>query len=95
MEGWYRDDWGPHQNLWECRGNTEDAGNLNPLDDRILMDCDMGKGASGGPWVIESAENGAQLIGAASHGSTLGPIIYSSEHGLIASAILDSINAAA
>lgn len=47
VEGWYRDDWGPHQNLWECRGNTEDAGNLNPFDDRLMMDCVMGRGCLG------------------------------------------------
>ncbi|MER5184440.1 hypothetical protein ABT009_40025 [Streptomyces sp. NPDC002896] len=82
-----------------CYGNAEDYANLNPLDDRIKMDCDMGKGASGGPMVIASDESGLQIIGANSHyigdastGERANDDLLSSEHGVRAANVIAAVN---
>ncbi|MFE4536576.1 trypsin-like serine peptidase [Streptomyces scopuliridis] len=85
--------------MMACYGNAEDYANFNPFDNRIKMDCDMGKGASGGPMLIASEASGIQIIGANSHyladSSTKERInddLLSSEHGVRAANVIDAVN---
>lgn len=74
-----------------CTGDTVDATDFLPLDDRLEMDCDMGKGASGGPMVNMDA----QIVGANSHVDATprdNDNLYSSEHGDNAVAVINRIN---
>lgn len=77
-----------------CTGNVVDAANLNPFDDRLEMDCDMGSGASGGPM----ATTEGQIVGANSHvevddsGERINDNLYSSNHGSQAVAVINRIN---
>ncbi|MFF4758432.1 hypothetical protein [Streptomyces sp. NPDC001292] len=64
-EGYKRTDMDGFKQFY-CTGNAEDASDWNPLDDRVKVDRDMGKGASGGP--IATTE--AQIISANSHYET-------------------------
>ncbi|MEU2364106.1 trypsin-like serine peptidase [Streptomyces noursei] len=77
-----------------CTGHTEDATDLLPLDDRLLMRCDMGHGSSGGPM----ANTDGQIIGANSHGEDDGDghpasdKLFSSAHQDNAVAVINKIN---
>ncbi|MFE7127521.1 trypsin-like serine peptidase [Streptomyces sp. NPDC057617] len=77
-----------------CTGNAEDAFDWNPLDNRVKIDCDMGRGASGGP--IFTTE--AQIISANSHYESENDTrrnddLFGSEHGDQAVAVINEINA--
>ncbi|MFE7565518.1 trypsin-like serine peptidase [Streptomyces sp. NPDC057539] len=85
--------------MYFCYGNAEDNANFNPLDNRIKMDCDMGKGASGGPLVIASEASGIQIVGANSHylgdtttGERANDDLLSSEHGVRAVNVINAVN---
>ncbi|MFA7768243.1 hypothetical protein [Streptomyces sp. NRRL S-448] len=64
----------------------QQAGDLNPLDQRLQMGRDMGGGASGGP-MIKNFTGSAQIVGVNSHrytdssGGWLDNRLFSSEHG--------------
>lgn len=79
-----------------CHGNTVDASNFNPLDQRLEMDCEMGHGASGGPLVKDLATD-ARIVGANSHRSTddagnwADNHLYSSEHGAYAVSVYNAL----
>lgn len=79
-----------------CTGPTIDASNLNPLDQRLQMNCDMGGGASGGPMVKNFTGN-AQIVGVNSHryknssGGWLDNRMFSSEHGSQAVAVYNAV----
>ncbi|MFV2028176.1 hypothetical protein O7543_17205 [Solwaraspora sp. WMMA2080] len=80
-----------------CEGDTTDAANLNPFDNRIQMNCDMGGGASGGPMAI-NVSSSPTIVGTNSHryADSLGNYadirLFSSNHSLIASALINHIN---
>lgn len=74
-----------------CQGDTSDADDWYPFDNRLAIDCDMGHGASGGPFLAGVDDGNAQIVGTHSH-RTGGLEIYSSEHGEQAEAVLDLIN---
>ncbi|MFB6984342.1 hypothetical protein [Streptomyces scopuliridis] len=85
--------------MMACYGNAEEYANLDPFDDRIKMDCDMSKGASGGPMLIASEASGIQIIGANSQylaDSTTKERINDdhlpSEHGVRAANVIDAVN---
>ncbi|MEV6424759.1 hypothetical protein [Streptomyces sp. NPDC051662] len=85
--------------MYFCYGNAEDNANFNPLDNRIEMDCDMGRGASGGPLVIASEASGIQIVGANSHylgdtttGERANDDLLSSEHGVRAVNVINAVN---
>lgn len=69
-----------------CHGNAVDAGNWNPFDDRLKLECDMGHGASGGPMIADFGGN-SQIVGTNSHrladknGKWAENSMYSSNHG--------------
>ncbi|MFF2938754.1 trypsin-like serine peptidase [Streptomyces niveus] len=92
-EGYNRTDMDAFTHFY-CTGNAEDAFDWNPLDDRVKIDCDMGRGASGGP--IFTTE--AQIISANSHyesedGVTrLNDDLFGSEHGDQAVGVINEIN---
>ncbi|MGW2767359.1 trypsin-like serine peptidase [Streptomyces sp. NPDC001275] len=93
-EGYNRTDMDGFKQFY-CTGNAEDASNWNPLDDRVKVDCDMGKGSSGGP--IATPE--AQIISANSHYETeadgvtrKNDDLFGSEHGGNAVAVINEIN---
>ncbi|MFJ5593271.1 trypsin-like serine peptidase [Streptomyces noursei] len=93
-EGYKRTDMDGFKQFY-CTGNAEDASDLNPLDDRVKVDCDMGRGASGGP--IATTE--AQIISANSHyeveadGVTRkNDDLFGSEHGDQAVFVINEIN---
>lgn len=77
-----------------CTGDVVDAANLNPFDNRLEMDCDMGHGASGGPM----ATTEGQIVGANSHvelddnDERINDNLYSSDHGSQAIAVINRIN---
>jgi V8-like Glu-specific endopeptidase len=80
--------------LMYCQGNTEDALPFIFLDNRLKMDCDMGKGSSGGPFLIGYPQNN-QIVGANSH--TQGDPrsnddLFSSEHANHAIAVINAVN---
>ncbi|MEW2402353.1 hypothetical protein [Streptomyces sp. NPDC046862] len=74
-----------------CQGDTVDASDWNPLDDRLAIDCDMGHGASGGPFLTGVDDDNVQIVGTHSHRAD-GLEIYSSEHGDQAEAVIDLVN---
>ncbi|MFD8543179.1 trypsin-like serine protease [Streptomyces sp. NPDC059649] len=79
-----------------CYGNTVDASNGNPLDQRLEMDCEMGHGASGGP-MVKNLTHGARIVGVNSHrngdshGNWTDNHLYSSEHGAYAVSVYKSL----
>ncbi|MFF9870147.1 trypsin-like serine peptidase [Streptomyces sp. NPDC013953] len=81
-----------------CRGKTIDAGNLNPLDNRLRLTCDMGHGSSGGPMAAAYGTGKPQIVGVNSHrdadknGKWTKPYMYSSNHGKTAVAVIDLVN---
>jgi hypothetical protein len=86
-------------NMMYCFGNAEDAEDWWPWDDRIELDCDMGRGASGGPMVIGAPDGDVQIVGANSHregdddGNFTSIDLYSSEHGDHAVSLVEEVNA--
>ncbi|MGI5466559.1 trypsin-like serine peptidase [Streptomyces sp. CA-132043] len=93
-EGYHRTDMDGFKQFY-CTGNAEDAFDWNPLDDRVKVDCDMGKGASGGP--IATTEG--QIVSVNSHYETLDDEVtrknddlFGSEHMDKAVAVIDEIN---
>ncbi|MFI6231112.1 hypothetical protein ACIBCR_27815 [Micromonospora echinospora] len=81
-----------------CEGNTSDADNLNPFDDRLRLSCDMGGGASGGPLVINVGSSNIQIVGTNSHrnvdnnGNYNNNWLYSSNHGGTAASVINAVN---
>lgn len=81
-----------------CEGNTVDAANFNPFDDRLKLDCDMGHGASGGPMAIGIGSSNIQIIGVNSHrdadsnGNFINNWQYSSNHGSTAASVINAVN---
>ena len=97
VEGYQRTDL-TGERLMYCAGDTTDASFLNPLDDRIKIDCDMGKGSSGGPFVW-GPQNDPRIVGASSHHEAdkdtqqrVSDDLFSSEHGAYAAAVINSAN---
>lgn len=97
-EGYKRTDF-DGEYMYYCTGNAEDYANFNPFDNRIKMDCDMGKGSSGGPLVISSEASGVQIVGANSHalkdattGQRINDDLLSSEHGVRAVNVINAVN---
>lgn len=93
-EGFHRTDMDAFTHFY-CTGNAEDAFDLNPLDDRVKVDCDMGKGASGGPILTTDG----QLVSANSHYEAeddnvtrKNDDLFGSEHGDQAVAVINEIN---
>lgn len=86
---------GDHQMY--CYGNTVDASDFNPLDDRLQMDCDMGNGSSGGP-MVKNLTTSPQIVGNNSHrytddsGEWADIHLFSSEHGPQAVAVYEAVN---
>lgn len=80
-----------------CEGNTADAANGNPLDNRLRMACDMGHGASGGPMAINVGTS-PQIMGTNSHRAVdtndnfIDNWLNSSNHGLVATALIRYVN---
>ncbi|MFJ9591000.1 trypsin-like serine peptidase [Streptomyces acidicola] len=77
-----------------CQGNTEDAFPFNFLDNRLKMDCDMGQGSSGGPFLTGISQD-IKIVGANSH--TAGDPrssddLFSSEHANHAIAVINAVN---
>ncbi|MFI1826181.1 trypsin-like serine peptidase [Streptomyces sp. NPDC020412] len=100
-EGYKRTDLDAER-MMACYGNAEDNANFNPFDNRIKMDCDMGKGSSGGPMAVQSSTSGIQIIGANSHyladattNQRINDDLLSSEHGVRAANVIDAVNAGA
>ncbi|MFJ8697531.1 hypothetical protein [Streptomyces roseolilacinus] len=88
------------ERLMYCAGDTTDASFLNPFDDRIKIDCDMGEGASGGPYVW-GPQNDPRIVGATSHYEAdkdtkqrVSDDMFSSEHGTYAAAVINTANGA-
>ncbi|MFF2661084.1 trypsin-like serine peptidase [Kitasatospora sp. NPDC058032] len=81
-----------------CHGNAVDAGNWNPLDNRLKLACDMGGGASGGPMIINFGVN-SQIVGTNSHriaddhNQWVENYLYSSNHGGNAAGVINWLNA--
>ncbi|MDN0194539.1 hypothetical protein [Streptomyces sp. S.PNR 29] len=100
-EGYQRTDMDGEQMMY-CYGNTEDAQPFWPLDDRLKMDCDMGKGASGGPMFIGALGGNPQIVGANSHyesdattGERISDDLFSSLHDANAVAVINEVDASA
>ncbi|MEV6201361.1 hypothetical protein AB0M64_15440 [Streptomyces sp. NPDC051771] len=95
-EGYQRSDL-DGERLMYCAGDTTDAFPLNPFDDRIKLDCDMGRGVSGGAFVW-GPQNDPRIVGAASHvalddaGRRVSDDLFSSEHGSYAAAVINTVN---
>ncbi|GAA2789476.1 peptidase [Kitasatospora paracochleata] len=85
------------EQMMYCHGNVTDAGNWNPLDDRLQMNCDMGHGSSGGPIVTDLGGN-SQIIGTNSHrhadsnGNWTDNYLFSSNHGSDAAGVINWLN---
>ncbi|MFI8996803.1 trypsin-like serine peptidase [Streptomyces sp. NPDC053542] len=79
-----------------CAGDTVDASEWNPLDERLQMDCDMGGGASGGP-MVKNLVSAPQIVGTNSHrnvdpsGNYTDNHLFSSEHGAQAAAVYRAV----
>ncbi|MFE3140734.1 trypsin-like serine peptidase [Streptomyces scopuliridis] len=83
--------------LMYCYGNTEDAFPGFPLDNRLKMDCDMGRGSSGGPFLTGNLED-IKIVGANSHTNGAGTDrqnddLFSSEHANHAIGVINAVNA--
>ncbi|MEV0175719.1 trypsin-like peptidase domain-containing protein [Streptomyces sp. NPDC050803] len=84
-EGYNRTDLTGERMMY-CYGDTVDAFSWNPLDDRMSMDCDMGGGSSGGPWIEGKNSTDPRIIGTVSHheedeaGNRISDNQFSSEH---------------
>ncbi|MFF6888746.1 trypsin-like serine peptidase [Streptomyces sp. NPDC012421] len=97
-EGYQRSDL-DGERLMYCAGDTTDAFPINPFDDRIKFDCDMGRGVSGGPFVW-GPQNDPRIVGAASHvalddaDQRISDDLFSSEHGSHAAALINTANGA-
>jgi hypothetical protein len=82
--------------MMHCEGNTVDAANLNPLDDRLQMSCDMGSGSSGGPFVRDVL-TGPRIVGTNSHryvntsGAYTDNRLFSSNHYGHATAVINGL----
>ncbi|MDO0938955.1 trypsin-like serine protease [Streptomyces sp. DG2A-72] len=96
-EGYNRTDLNAERMMY-CYGDTVDAGPWNPLDDRMSMDCDMGKGASGGPMIEGKNTSDPRIIGAISHyvtddaGDRNSDDLFSSEHDSKAANTMSAAN---
>ncbi|MFF4349530.1 trypsin-like serine peptidase [Streptomyces sp. NPDC001530] len=97
-EGYNRTDLNAERMMY-CYGNTVDAGPWNPFDDRMSMDCDMGKGSSGGPMIEGKSSTDPRIIGANSHyqtddaGNRNSDDLFSSEHDSKAGNTMSAANA--
>lgn len=80
-----------------CEGNTVDAANGNPLDNRLQIFCDMGGGSSGGP-LVRDILTSPRIIGTNSHrylntnGGYLDNRLFSSNHRGNATAVINGLN---
>ncbi|MEV5610412.1 hypothetical protein [Streptomyces sp. NPDC052225] len=97
-DGYHRTDMTGERMMF-CHGDTEDAVDWWPLDDRLKMDCDMGHGASGGPMFTGALSGNPQIVGANSHfeadastGERLNDDLFSSQHDVLASNVIDKAN---
>lgn len=82
----------PDDQLFYCQDNTEDA-SIWGWDERLQIVCDMGAGASGGPWLddLDTTTGGGYIVGSSSHNYDPDPNdddngwpdqhLYSSNHG--------------
>ncbi|MPY61933.1 trypsin-like serine peptidase [Streptomyces spongiae] len=84
-------DFADGRRMMSCQGDTSDASNWNPLDDRLGIDCDMGHGSSGGPFLDGVDDGDIQIVGTHSHRAG-GLEVYSAEHGDRAEAVIDLVN---
>ncbi|MFF9017364.1 trypsin-like serine peptidase [Streptomyces sp. NPDC014870] len=98
MQGYQRADLDGTRQMY-CMGGTTDASPLNPFDDRIKLDCDMGQGASGGPYAVQAGPNDPRIVGTGSHyemdRDTMQRVsddLFSSEHGSHAAALINTAN---
>ncbi|MFE5485173.1 trypsin-like serine peptidase [Streptomyces sp. NPDC056527] len=98
VEGYNRSDLDGERPMY-CVGDTTDASSLNPFDDRIKIDCDMGEGSSGGAYVWGENQADPRIVGAISHSEkdrdTLQRVnddLFSSEHGSYAAAVINMAN---
>ncbi|MFD3946366.1 hypothetical protein [Streptomyces sp. NPDC058579] len=98
MQGYKRADLDGMRQMY-CMGNTTDASPLNPFDDRIKLDCDMGQGSSGGPFAIQAGPNDPRIVGTNSHYDAdkdtrqrVSDDLFSSEHGSHAAAVINMAN---
>ncbi|MEU6877278.1 hypothetical protein [Streptomyces sp. NPDC046712] len=99
-EGYHRTDMDAERMMY-CRGNTEDADPWWPTDDRLKIDCDMGKGASGGPMFIGLLAYNPQIIGSNSHvhedattGERVTDDLFSATHDANAVGVINTVNGA-
>ncbi|MFJ5901409.1 trypsin-like serine peptidase [Streptomyces sp. NPDC093064] len=92
-EGYKRPEFNAERMMF-CYGETVDAGPWNPLDDRMSMDCDMGHGSSGGPWIENKNTGDPRIIGTISHheDSAAGRKQFSSEHDSKAANTISTAN---
>ncbi len=73
-------------NLWYCQGEVEGESIFN---DTMEAQCDMGRGASGGPWVedLQTSRGWGYIIGSSSHrdgdenGNFINNSLYAAESG--------------
>lgn len=95
--GYHRDDLNAERMMF-CYGDTVDAGPWNPLDDRMSMDCDMGKGASGGPMITGMYSLDPRIVGNNSHverddaGNRASDDLFSSEYDAKAANTIETAN---
>lgn len=99
IEGYNRSDLDGERQMG-CAGSTTDASYLNPFDDRLKIDCDMGDGASGGPFARRDSV-GTRIVGVISHHEAdattqkrISDDLFSSEHGTYAAAVINAVNSA-
>ena len=85
------------EHLWYCLNDTDNESGW--WADRIQTECDMRKGASGGPWVDEMnprTGKGGKIIGTHSGSIALGDWesreIYSASHGDAAIEVINTAN---
>jgi V8-like Glu-specific endopeptidase len=96
-EGYNRTDLTGERMMY-CYGDTVDADPWNPFDDRMSMDCDMGGGSSGGPWIEGKNTSDPRIIGAVSHheedaaGNRISDNQFSSEHDSKAANTMSAAN---
>ncbi|NYE46699.1 V8-like Glu-specific endopeptidase [Spinactinospora alkalitolerans] len=97
LEGYNRDDF-DGGDLWYCTGlpdaNPSTPGRLS----EGRMSCDMGRGASGGPWIsrLHPVEGTGTIIGSNSHyntdpeGERIDGSVYSGSHDILATALISN-----